>query len=258
MLATHNCHDVFRKLPPALGCFPQVSYFAGGAGEPCSAGTLFYYLLPYIEQEPLYRSAAGDSSAIGTSVIKTYYAPSDPSLPATYVGTSAGGQLVVAGSALTSYAINYYAFLGQLPTIGGPTATAETSQRVINRSFPDGMSNTIGYTERYSMCAATSSEHDWADDLDDPISGAGINGPIMYSVPCPDGTPGSGTLDGLYPQFYPTLATCNGALPTAFSAGGIQVALMDGSARIVNAGCSVAAWSNALTPAGGETQDNTW
>src|SRR3979490_186466 len=49
-LAAHHYHDVHEHLPPGVGYYPRAS----GA-----FGTYFFHLLPYLEQEPLYRSALG-------------------------------------------------------------------------------------------------------------------------------------------------------------------------------------------------------
>ncbi|HVK08765.1 MAG TPA: DUF1559 domain-containing protein, partial [Gemmataceae bacterium] len=49
-LAAHNCHDTIGALPPMLGSFP--------AGSDGSYGGLFFHLLPFIEQDSVYRQAA--------------------------------------------------------------------------------------------------------------------------------------------------------------------------------------------------------
>src|SRR5215831_9372452 len=83
-LAVHSFNDANgTQIPPVVGPFP-----AGSA----NFGTVFYYLLPYIEQSALYNSSAvsgvysasnpiaGGIRAYGT-VVKTYLCPSDPSAP---------------------------------------------------------------------------------------------------------------------------------------------------------------------------------
>src|SRR5437763_3889069 len=47
-LAAHHYHDVNGHFPPGIGYYPPAS----GA-----FGTYFFHLLPYVEQDPLYRSA---------------------------------------------------------------------------------------------------------------------------------------------------------------------------------------------------------
>src|SRR5438876_3291243 len=49
-LAAHHYHDTHQHLPPAVGYYPP----AAGA-----FGTYFFHLLPYVEQDNLYRSALG-------------------------------------------------------------------------------------------------------------------------------------------------------------------------------------------------------
>src|SRR5260370_39130618 len=44
VLATHSCHDIYGKLPPSLGDFPN-----GGNSD----GTLHFYLLPFVELDNL-------------------------------------------------------------------------------------------------------------------------------------------------------------------------------------------------------------
>jgi len=56
------------RCPPGWGRYP------GNAGNP---GSLFFWLLPAIEQDNIYKAAAGNPTS-RTDVIKTYQAPSDP------------------------------------------------------------------------------------------------------------------------------------------------------------------------------------
>ena len=49
-LAAHRFHDVNQHLPPGIGYYPP----AGGA-----FGTYHFHLLPYLEQDNLYRAALG-------------------------------------------------------------------------------------------------------------------------------------------------------------------------------------------------------
>src|SRR2546421_236782 len=50
-IATHHYNDTIKHLPPAIGWSPNATPTAG-AGY----GTLFFHLLPYIEQDNLYQN----------------------------------------------------------------------------------------------------------------------------------------------------------------------------------------------------------
>src|SRR5260370_40903720 len=102
-IAIHNIHDQFGHLPPSgTGCFPDSANGTnwGTSYLPSHFGTLQYFLLPYIEQQGAYLSweINGSPSTQPTpstdtgnhqsyswwydqTVIKTYQAPNDPTLP---------------------------------------------------------------------------------------------------------------------------------------------------------------------------------
>src|SRR5438477_7775490 len=94
-LAAHNCHDTYRKFPPALGTFPGTT----ASGLPAPGGSFgigTFHFLPFIEQDNLYKKALGTvgapyGAAIGgpvyfpgdnnvyAAVIPSFVCPSDPS-----------------------------------------------------------------------------------------------------------------------------------------------------------------------------------
>jgi len=154
-LALHNCESSHSKLPSTLGCFPTNgnSVAWGDAVIPSRFGTQQYFLLPFMEQDAIFRSPeinvnnynggdltpAQSQSYRITSRVKTYEAANDPSMPAEGKTWSTRGA--------TSYAANWHAFgggWGQDWQIGGKASIA--------RSFPDGTSNVIGYLERPTIC----------------------------------------------------------------------------------------------------------
>src|SRR5262249_57412398 len=83
-LATHNCNDTFARLPPMSGSFQG----------PGSAGNVLYWLLPFVEQDNLYKLGTrgarnyyswyipgvdpGDPGPIVSTPLKVYACPSDP------------------------------------------------------------------------------------------------------------------------------------------------------------------------------------
>src|SRR5438034_657956 len=67
-IAIHNCHDVHSKLPTTRGCFPTTEPNQSNWGntsdprqKPSIFGTHQYMLLPYIEQDAVYKNTAGNS-----------------------------------------------------------------------------------------------------------------------------------------------------------------------------------------------------
>ena len=202
VLAMHNCHDVNGKLPPTVGAFP--------AGT--SDGSIHFYLLPYLEQDNLYKSAddgAGNLSVWNNNVystrIRTFLCASD---------ASAGDQNLYEGwLATTNYAANFLGF-----GLGGKTLA----------SFTDGLSNTIAFTERYQVCNQTpcawgySSETDWA-----PM--------FAYS-----------SLDKF--QINPTQPQCNPALAQTLHRGGAQAGMADGSVRLISDSICLETWWRACCP----------
>jgi prepilin-type N-terminal cleavage/methylation domain-containing protein len=177
-IALHACHDVNGKIPGNVCDFPRA--IDGGANNinwkvnavPSRFGTQAYFLLPFLEQDQLYKTpqmdprvhasapypaGAGTNDQDGTqswrlkqdntlgtthnTVLKVFIAPNDPSL--------AGDQKAWGGGGATSYSDNWHAFGGggwnDWNTGGGRSAR-------LPGSFPDGTSNTIAYLERYAMC----------------------------------------------------------------------------------------------------------
>src|SRR5262245_50221954 len=55
-LASPPCHDTHNHLPPMLGDYP-------GPGPESGTGSVFFHLLPFVEQDNLYRKAF--NSALG-------------------------------------------------------------------------------------------------------------------------------------------------------------------------------------------------
>jgi prepilin-type N-terminal cleavage/methylation domain-containing protein len=225
-LALHNCNDVYHRLPPSAGKFPQVTGFQWTT--PAQHGTLFYHILPFIEQQNLWKQTTGASWTSSQTVVPIYMAPGDPTLP--------GNGLTWYNRGAISYASNRdvfggYAWGGDLDDTGNGAA--------IPRTFTDGTSNTIVIAERFCICQ--SAQHIWNED--------GTDTPY---------TPAVDSWAGWLPDFGGTPSNCQTNYYNALSIAGIQVALGDGSSRIVTSGISYSTWHYALTPNGGEVLGNDW
>src|SRR5207249_2179911 len=47
-IACHNCNDTYGKMPPSVGSFPRAN----------SDGTLHFYLLPFLDQNEVFKRGA--------------------------------------------------------------------------------------------------------------------------------------------------------------------------------------------------------
>ena len=265
-LALHNCHDTHKKLPTVHGCFPRDgNSIPWGGQQPSAFGTQQYFLLPFIEQDNIFKSVQSHSWNT-SAVVPTYYAPGDPTLPASYKHWS--------GRGATSYSSNWHAFgggWGEDWQIGGKARIPAT--------FQDGTSNVIGYFERYAACGPGSNGNPWgqsnvyieriwgedgqnAGPIGQNYNIGGIFAVPAYWGPCPGDPPawpGGNPLNcqPLY-QVAPTQNQCIPERLQSFSAGGIQVGLMDGSVRIVSPGISQVTWARAIIPNDGLVLGSDW
>jgi prepilin-type N-terminal cleavage/methylation domain-containing protein len=289
-LAVHNYNDSYQgKLPPMVDT---------GTNAPTGAGlqSLFFNILPYIEQDNIYKlfqratpatyyRSTGTPLGATSNIIKVFLSPADstasngtttnitvtvtpaPSAPftSTWTGTFA----------TTSYAGNGLVFKGNT---GG-----------IPRTFVDGTANTIMFAERYQVCAGATANGGTVYNL----WGVGVYGPQMplYGVLTP-GTPTALTSSGKaapaanlpttwnnaavsvrigkdnatpttvpYPfQVAPrgTNPQCDPRVAQTPHVGGMLVGLGDGSVRSVNPSISQWTFWAASTPAGNETLYQDW
>ena len=173
-LGLHNAHDSMRALPPLVtdGFYndparPLAAKYNGPYVSPTDYTakiTLFYCLLPYIEQGAIHQSGTAATSSltpmrsdttkiIASNLIKSYIAPGDPS-PAKSINASwnwvAGGR--VFQSSLTSYAPNAQVF-GQTRANGSMNTSEVVYQNCGSGStklpsIADGTSNTLFVVEK--------------------------------------------------------------------------------------------------------------
>jgi len=226
-LAVHNFNDSnSTQIPPVVGPFP-----AGSA----NFGTVFYYLLPYVEQGALYNSSAvggvysasnpipGGIRAYGT-VVKTYLCPSDPSAPPGNVHNTG-----LSAQATSNYAANPLAFVAGAG---------------IPKSFPDGTSNTILFAERYQVCNG-----EWFYWGVAPIP---IIKPPQYLIPT------SGTPFQIAPPPSGGTDPCTAAKANTPHTGGMQTGLADGSVRTLGSGITLPTYLAASNPSDGAVLGPDW
>ena len=245
-LAVHGFHDNYKKFPDAFA--------SGGAFALTNPQTMWVHLLPFVEQDNLYRNLTGNSNA----VVSPYLAPSDP------FNTDPAGRLNFAGNIRL-----FGARLTNANTVGTavtpPTAGAVLSGLTLGR-FPDGTTNTIMLATRFADCnnsystgATATTAAGGTTWLGHPGSvNGGFFGAGTAMGPAARGTASDNTL--MF-QVAPTNLLCNGAASIyghAFGTGGLGVALADGSVRNIRGDMTPLTYQRALCPADGGILDATW
>jgi prepilin-type N-terminal cleavage/methylation domain-containing protein len=286
-LATHNFHDVYTKLAPALGVFPQ------GTSQQL-IGSPAGFLLPFIEQDNIWNGIVnmyangantpqygqigpGDSNAIpdfvggfGYTTPKIFRCPSDPSFDPTHSNSTsyayngfAFGQTVSANNgSSTTYSLISNSFTAQ-PSGFGYQIYPGTSR--FSGSFPDGMSNTILWTETLYTCGAQDG------------GGSGVYwGPLNFEGEAA-AVYGYGTANWLnipassnaiYFQVGVNQNTCllytdgSGAnrhgVAMSGHSGALVTGLADGSVRLISSGMSQTTFAMALVPNDGGVLGSDW
>ena len=172
-LATHNINDNFMEIPLVSGQWKAIptNWTGNPATSPPSNVSIWFCLLPYIEQDNIFKTITngGTNRITGynanptsrpaptiASLIKTYVSPAD------FTGNGSGGEI--------SYAANWQLF--QQPTKASPTAPQ--AYAAIPRSMTDGTSNVVMFAEIYQLCN-TNSTRRWRNTawIGDPVPQAG-------------------------------------------------------------------------------------
>src|SRR6516165_8667528 len=150
-LAAQSYHDVHHHFPPGVGYHP----FTANS----TFGTYFFHLLPYIEQDPLFRSSLDTApflSPVGPTTlyypgnnnvysqpVTTFLCPSDPSV-------ESGGIVMID---VYRFGAASYAPNGLISGIAPPTPGPQGKTQMLD--ITDGTSNTILHAEKYARCTNT-------------------------------------------------------------------------------------------------------
>jgi prepilin-type N-terminal cleavage/methylation domain-containing protein len=275
-LATHNYENNFNKLPPAWtddrNAYPNRD-----------DATFWFFLLPYVEQSPLYNQGTksnpvvanngfNDESpyyTVASQQIKTYVCPSDGTTAFDtrtsnlYPLIGGSGQL-----ATSNYAANVMVF--------DPNGT-----RSIVAAMPDGASNTVIIGHRYRWCDASviwggpgqGTNTDWAltprqayNYWNMAVFGTGTYRARRGSAPTRPGPNYNGVVAadmdfslGSVPfQINPAPGYCNPQVTSCPHTGAMPIGLGDGSVRTVSIGVSVTTWVSACIPDDGVPLGSDW
>jgi prepilin-type N-terminal cleavage/methylation domain-containing protein len=247
-LAIHDIQDRVGVLPPLSAASAQNRLTVQGPYQGPYGYTVFHWLLPYIEQKPLWDSLDPNNGAYGGlqyyRTIKTYTSPSDPSI------SNDGRCMTYYGGAnnwgACNYAANYLVF-------GNPEAGNTEGHRRIPAGFPDGTSQTIIFASTYATCG-------WSDDLNFMYGSLWADSNSVWRATFCTNTSYKDPAGPGYPrclkfQVMPNwMGGCDPARAQAFYGSGIG----DGSVRTVSSGISDATWAAACDPQDNITLGSDW
>jgi prepilin-type N-terminal cleavage/methylation domain-containing protein len=277
-LAIHTCNDQQGRLPPQAGTF-AAAYDA----------PLFFHLLPYVEQDNIWKMArwldyggqvsgpppcsattidvgvtwptwasvnVGNNTWLRRTRIKTYQCPSDPSLD----------NALDWGPGDASYAGNFQVFGGAANT--NSCSNWDGAAR-IPTTFHDGTSNTICFAEKYARCDGTGGPGGtwWMRGVyhgartatpggaDDSFPGDRFSAVFAGGR----GIDGTVWLTGSASRFlvrpldflrYP--GPCDKRVASSGHSSGMNAGMADGGVRFLASDISPWVWWACCTPAGGE------
>jgi len=264
--AVHNYQSAYGKVPPVEGTntLTYNPYTGSGLGFSEANGTLWFYLLPYIEQNNVYTQAGGDSMNVGHIVIRTYLCPSDPSV--VNAGVYGGCGVLSDQEHSRSYSNGHY--FASCNYAGNVMVFEPRGTKSIEVAMPDGTSNTAMIAERFRNCSPDGAHGGgctlpaWAwntimnggDAWTSPSFGAWTDG--IYQMNATGADISQGLSVGF--QAGPSAQQCNWYVTQGGHEGGMVVGLGDGSARTVAQTISVTTWRNACIPFDGNPLGSNW
>jgi len=264
-LACHSYVDAHNRLPP-LGQGGEIVIPNGPTFTTLDVSILGH-LLPFVEQSGIVQQAIAQGIAAGETwaylPVPIYNSPLDPT------GQSGLGP---GGYGASTYAASYQIFGGGIavrtpyvydnasPPV--PISIYTNTRDLSPKSFPDGTSNTLIFTTRYTFCGNNGGGTLWASIQLNPIwppPSTLTYGPYFafYTYATGGFIPDAKGV-GVTFQVAPQQADCVPDYAQSFTSTGLQVAMADGSGQTVNPGVSGLTWRNALLPDDGNLLGNDW
>jgi len=226
----HALHDVRKCLPPTYiedWVNPAAGHMYAGPFLR-QTGTGFFFLLPYIEQDPLFKRAGNSvyNNGVNGTVITLLNGPTDP---------TQGVQTY--GWGPSSYAMNYQVF-GRPAHPSGWAWGCMGATRI--HTIQDGSSNVILLAEKRAGCRRGSNGDNgnlwahgwWNADWMPMFANTDIYGGNAW----------------LTPQVGPTDANCNPYQASAFTSAGCMVAMGDAVVKSISGSVSQQSWIAGLRP----------
>lgn len=277
-LATMNAHNSHNRLPTGYGNFANSPNKNWAGGTPDNRGnyaaTLFWHLLPYVEENSIYISAhppvfpgqLGQTQLVfrGTPTanqnaakwpVATYQCPveeNDGGIPGQW--SSPAGHPWGVGN----YAMNWQVF-----SIASPK---------LPDTFTDGTSKTVLFTEKYVVCNNASATPFakfggalWAfppgfgiDGVNQPEPPNGTSWHNFASVVSWGANVQGDNWNGHFLLNRVSPSSCNPRLASTNHNGFINVAMADGSVRAVANTISGGTWSAIMTPRSSDFVGTDW
>lgn len=252
-LAFHNIYDTYQKFPPLVAPSHVSAITKTGPYQDAIGFTVFDWLLPYVDQAPLYNAANNNVGTIvaGKTVyahpVPTYLCPSDTSSPNNMGATTNGG---ANAWAVGNYAANYNFFGAPLKT----TVTERLEGNSTMATFEDGSSNTIVFSERYGTCGSSGDPNSSSTTSNLWSDSNSIFRPVFCINDFSQSPASTGYTTCLTPQITPNWITgCESRRVQSSHAGAIMVCLGDGSVRAVGGNIDATLWANLCNPADRQT-----
>ncbi len=269
-LGVHNFQSTFTRMPPLFGG-PKAS-----AKFPSTYGSTHVFILPYIEQDNLYKSMSPSPPTLDPTknngnqkVVSTFVCPADPSM-------SDG---IISGQVLggTSYGVNAQVFAPIVDENGsaGGKMQASSVQNFCDRGMKieriaDGSSNTILFMHTYALCPGKGNG-DGSPPSPSPNSGSawgyteGVPSPPQASgkfVPWQRATflgqKGMAVSLPFLNAPNPYTTACDYTVPATPHSSAMMVLLGDASVRSCTPSITAQTWNYACLPNDGQILGSDW
>ncbi|HEX3313925.1 MAG TPA: DUF1559 domain-containing protein [Gemmataceae bacterium] len=260
-IAIHNYHGVFNA-------FADAASTGGIYREAGEERTMWFHLLPYIEQDAAYKDN------VHNAVVEAYLTPDDASKE------DQGGKINIAAN------IRIFGY----ETLTKPVANSAVDDKTGNPSgkslsgklggkmksgltlarIPDGTSNVIMLATRYRDCGSPAQSTYYSAAPNGDILAGGGNAASVGAPKAGKGgffaagshnKPADGTsIDAIF-QVMPKVDKCHAddsVFGHSFGERSLSVALADASVRVISAKMSPTTFCRAICPSDGNAPGNDW
>jgi prepilin-type N-terminal cleavage/methylation domain-containing protein/prepilin-type processing-associated H-X9-DG protein len=264
-LATHNLYDAYRVLPPLASAHPDLTVSVSGPYRGVRGATVFYWLLPFLEETVLFERGKRDGqlrfisgsppnevvTGVASTRVGAFLCPSEQ----TGAYETGKAQALFGGANLgwsvSCYAANYLVF-GK-PTAATVNARSE-GQAKLDKTFVDGTSKSIVYAERYPSCgmsgdsAVNTPSCLWGDPSDSFRPAFCVND--TSQLPYQAGYDENPCL--MFQETPDWLRSCDSRRAQTPHPGVMHVAFADGSVRGLSSALADLTWQQLCDPRDGK------